>query len=210
MVVIQLRGQMVALLVEAVGKGDVREATVRPLPRRLQRRVVRGAIVRQEDGQVALLIDPQEALAQLLAGAEIILRPAMLPTEPRTPAPWVLIVDDSVTIRRTLEQTLSAAGFKTSQARDGYEALEIMEHELPRVIILDVEMPRLSGFELLKLLRRSPQYAQVRVAMLTSRAADKHRDYALSIGADAYLVKPCPQETLVETIRRLLTESEPG
>lgn len=210
MVVIQLRGQTVALLVEAVGKGDVREATVRPLPRRLQRRVVRGAIVRPEDGQVALLIDPHEALAQRLAGAEIILRPATPPTEPRIPAPWVLIVDDSVTIRRTLEQTLTAAGFKTSQARDGYEALEVMEQELPRVIILDVEMPRLSGFDLLALMRRSPQYAQVRVVILTSRAADKHRDYALSNGADAYLVKPCPQETLVETIRRLLTESEPG
>jgi DNA-binding response OmpR family regulator len=70
-------------------------------------------------------------------------------------------------------------------------------------------MPRLSGFELLTIMRTSPHYQQVRVAMLTSRAADKHRDYALAIGADAYLVKPCPQETLVETVRRLLTESEP-
>ncbi len=207
-VVIRLRGQSVALLVESVGDGDVREATVRPLPQPLQRRVVRGVIVRPEDGQVALLIDPQEALALRLAGAEIVLRPASAPATPRDAAPWVLIVDDSVTIRRTLEQTLTLAGFKTSLARDGYEALEMMEHELPRVIVLDVEMPRLSGFELLTIMRSSPQYQQVRVAMLTSRAADKHRDYALAIGADAYLVKPCPQETLVETIRRLLTDSE--
>ncbi|HEY7974332.1 MAG TPA: response regulator, partial [Ktedonobacterales bacterium] len=208
-VVIRLRGQLVGLLVESVGDGDVRDATVRPLPRRLQRRVVRGAIVRPEDGQVALLIDPQEALAQRLAGAEIALRPAGQPSGPRAVAPWALIVDDSVTIRRTLEQTLTQAGFKTSQARDGYEALEIMARELPRVVILDVEMPRLSGYQLLTIMRSSPQYQQVRVAMLTSRAADKHRDYALALGADAYLVKPCPQETLVETIRRLLTESEP-
>lgn len=210
LVVIQQRGEAVALLVEAVGDADVREATVRPLPRRLQRSVVRGVVVRPEDGDVALLVDPKEALAQRLAGAEITLRPANPSSEPRALSPTVLIVDDSVTIRRTLEQILTASGFTTRQAHDGYEALEMMENELPRVVILDVEMPRLSGLELLTIMRSSPQYQQVRVAMLTSRAADKHRDYALAIGADAYLVKPCPQETLVETIRRLLTESESG
>lgn len=210
LVVTQHRGETVALLVEAVGDADAREATVRPLPRRLQRSVVRGVVVRPEDGEVALLIDPQEALSQRLAGVEIMLRPASPPAEPRLPSPSVLIVDDSVTIRRTLEQVLTTAGFTTRQAHDGYEALEMMENELPRVVILDVEMPRLSGFELLTIMRSSPQYQQVRVAMLTSRAADKHRDYALTLGADAYLVKPCPQETLVETIRRLLTESESG
>ncbi|MGH2502166.1 MAG: response regulator, partial [Ktedonobacterales bacterium] len=67
----------------------------------------------------------------------------------------------------------------------------------------------LSGFELLAIMRDSPQYTQTRVVMLTSRAADKHRDFALANGADAYLVKPCPQEILIETIRSLLTESEP-
>jgi chemosensory pili system protein ChpA (sensor histidine kinase/response regulator) len=209
-VIVQLHGQQVALLVESVGEGDVRVATVRPLPQHLRRRVVRGAIVRPEDGQVALLIDPLEALAQRVTGAQIMLRPTPSRAEPRAAAPCVLIVDDSVTIRRTLEQTLNQAGFKTSQARDGIEALERMEVELPRVVILDVEMPRLSGFELLAIMRDSPQYAQTRVVMLTSRAADRHREAALATGADAYLVKPCPQEILVETIRRLLTESEPA
>ncbi len=208
-VVIRLGEQLVGLLVESVGEGDaMRDATVRPLPRRLQRRVVRGAIVRPEDGQIALLIDPQEALAQRLAGAALALRPVGPPAAPRA-APYALIVDDSVTIRRTLEQALAQAGFKTGQARDGREALEMMERALPRVLILDVEMPRLSGFQLLKIMRRSSLYQQVRVVMLTSRAADEHREYALAIGADAYLVKPCPQDILVETIRRLLTESEP-
>lgn len=210
MVVIQAQGQMVALLVESVGSGDVREAAVRPLPQPLQRRVARGIVVRPEDGEVALLIDPQEALTQRLSSANMTLRPATLPARVRSPLPYVLIVDDSVTIRHTLEQTLTGAGFRTRQAHDGYEALELLEQELPRVVILDVEMPRLSGFELLTIMRSSPQYQGVRVAMLTSRAADKHREYAMAIGADAYLVKPCPQETLVETIRRLLSESEPA
>lgn len=209
-VVVQLQGQQVGLLVESVGEGDVRVATVRPLPRRLRRRVVRGVIVRPEDGHVALLIDPVEALARRITGAQIMLRPVQPRQEPRVAAPSVLIVDDSVTIRRSLEQTLAQAGFTTRLARDGLEALERMEEELPRVVILDIEMPRLSGFELLSIMRNSPQYAQTRVAMLTSRASDKHRDYALAIGADDYLVKPCSQDILVETIRRLLTESEPA
>lgn len=209
MALVRRPGETVALLLESVGDADVREAAVRPLPRRFERRVVRGAVVRPEDGEVALLIDPQEVLAQRRFSAEVMLRPARAPVEPRAPSPTVLIVDDSVTIRRSLEQSLTAAGFSISQASDGREALEVMEKDLPAVVVLDVEMPRLSGFELLTIMRSSPQYQQVRVVMLTTRAADKHRNYALAIGADAYLVKPCPQETLIETIRRLLTASEP-
>ncbi|MDE3229697.1 MAG: response regulator, partial [Chloroflexota bacterium] len=210
MALVRWQGELVALLVESVGDADVREAAVRPLPRRYERRVVRGVVVRPEDGEVALLIDPHEALARRLSGGQVTLRPAGAPIERGAPSPTVLIVDDSVTIRRSLEQMLTAAGFATSQASDGREALEVMEKALPAVVVLDVEMPRLSGFELLTIMRSSPQYQQVRVAMLTTRAADKHRDYALALGADAYLVKPCPQETLIETIRRLLTTSEPA
>ncbi len=206
-VVIRMRDTLVALLVEAVGESDVRDAAVRPLPRPLQRRAVRGVVVRPEDGQVALLIDPQEALAQRLMGEEINLRPAA-PTALALPEPWVLIVDDSATIRRTLEQALTQAGFKASVARDGYEALELMAHERPRVVILDVEMPRLNGLDLLSIMRSSPQYEGVRVAILTSRGADRQREQALALGADTYLVKPVPQETLVEIIRRLLSEPE--
>ncbi len=205
--VLNLDGKSVALLVESVGDGDVREEVVRPLPRRMQRRAVRGVIVRPEDGEVALLIDPQEALARRLTSG-VTLRPARASGGPRATATNVMVVDDSVTIRRTLEQMLTSAGFKTTVAHDGYEALELMENELPAVVILDVEMPRLSGFELLRIMRASPQYQRVRVAMLTSRAADKHREYALGLGADAYLVKPCPQDILVSTIERLLKESE--
>lgn len=205
--VLNLDGSSVALLVEAVGHGDVREEVVRPLPRRMQRRAVRGVIVRPEDGEVALLIDPHEALARRLTN-NITLRPARTSGGPRATAPNVMVVDDSVTIRRTLEQMLTSAGFKITLAHDGFEALEMMENELPSVVILDVEMPRLSGFELLRIIRTSPQYERVRVAMLTSRAADKHREYAQGLGADAYLVKPCPQDILVSTIERLLKEPE--
>lgn len=208
LVIMRVRGQSVGLLVEQVGEGDVREAAVRPLPQSLRRRVVRGVIVRPEDGQVALLIDPQDALAERLTHAWTTLRPATRMDRRPDDRPSALIVDDSVTIRRALEQMLTQAGFATRQARDGAEALRLMEQELPRVLVLDIEMPHMSGFDLLDIMSKSPKYEQVRIVMLTSRAGDEHRDYALAKGADAYLVKPCPQETLVETIRRLLTDSE--
>lgn len=209
MVVVRLHDQTVALLVEKVGEGDVRQETVRPLPRRLQRRMVRGVIVRPENGDVALLIDPQEALAYRVSAAQSPLRPRRTVVAPRQDLPTVLVVDDSVTIRRTLEQMLSVAGYQVSVAHDGYEALEMMENAPPRVVILDVEMPRRSGFDVLKDMRQSPTLEHVKVAMLTSRAADKYRDHAMELGADAYLVKPCPQDVLIQTIERLLTESEP-
>ncbi|MGH2503463.1 MAG: response regulator [Ktedonobacterales bacterium] len=120
----------------------------------------------------------------------------------------MLIVDDSVTIRRTLDQMFTRAGFATALARDGREALEIMVAQLPRVIILDVEMPRLGGYELLRILRGSARYAQTRVVMLTSQAGVAHEQHARAMGADEYLVKPCPQETLIAVVRRLLADSE--
>src|SRR5262249_28832118 len=130
-----------------------------------------------------------------------------IPVQPAGAAsPRVLVVDDSVFIRRTLELTLSRAGYEVQTARDGVEALSMMMESLPRVLILDIEMPRLDGFELLSVLRGSEQFAGIRVAMLTSRGGERHRELALSLGADDYLIKPCPQELLIGTVQRLISE----
>jgi chemotaxis family two-component system sensor histidine kinase/response regulator PixL len=82
----------------------------------------------------------------------------------------------------------------------------MMRVAIPRVVVLDIEMPRLDGFELLSVMRETPQFSDIRVVMLTSRAADKHREQALKLGASAYLIKPCPQETLIETVRAQLID----
>jgi chemosensory pili system protein ChpA (sensor histidine kinase/response regulator) len=84
------------------------------------------------------------------------------------------------------------------------EALELMLAELPEAVILDIEMPRLDGFALLGRMRSHDQLARVPVAMLTTRAAEKHRRRAEALGADAYLVKPCPDDELIATVRKLL------
>jgi chemosensory pili system protein ChpA (sensor histidine kinase/response regulator) len=207
-IVVERRGQQVALLVDAIGA--MRDTMVRPLPSYLKRRLIRGVTIRSEDGAMALLVDTGELVDQRLAGVAAPLHGARARAPLSAPVARVLIVDDSVTIRRTLDQMLTGAGFSTALARDGYEALELMEAELPRVVILDVEMPRLSGYELLGVMRSAPRYRQTRVVMLTSRAGADHERRARELGADEYLVKPCPQDTLISVVRRLFLDSEPS
>jgi chemosensory pili system protein ChpA (sensor histidine kinase/response regulator) len=203
--VVDVGRQRVALLVDDV-LGD-QEVVVQALPAHLRRRAVRGATV-TSDGHVLLLLDLPELVSGMLEGTVVPRRHAARATPPvlSTLAPRVLVVDDSISIRRTLEQTLTRAGFEVELARDGIEALDRMLVSAPRVVVLDIEMPRLDGYELLTILRDTPQFADVRVVMLTSRAAEKHREHALQLGARAYLVKPCPQDTLIATVRGLLEE----
>lgn len=205
-IVVERRNRHIALLVDAFGV--MRETMVRPLPSYLKRKHIRGVTIRAEDGEMALLIDIGELVDQLMAGAVSPARSVLSRPERSKSVTQVLIVDDSVTIRRALDQILTGAGFATAQACDGYEALEMMEIELPRVVILDIEMPRLNGYELLGIMRSSPKYAKTRVAVLTSRAGAQHEQQALALGADEYLVKPCPQDTLIGVVRRLLIDSE--
>jgi chemotaxis protein histidine kinase CheA/ActR/RegA family two-component response regulator len=184
---------------------EERDIVVRALPRHLRRKAIRGASV-TSDGTLLLLVDVPELVAPAFGKAAP--RPVGMPSpSAETPAPAVLIVDDSVSIRRTLELILSRAGYEVQTARDGVEALNMMLASPPRVLILDIEMPQLDGFELLSVLRGSEQFAGVRVVMLTSRGGERHREYALSLGADDYLIKPCPQELLLDTVQRLIMEA---
>jgi chemosensory pili system protein ChpA (sensor histidine kinase/response regulator) len=203
--IVQVRRGQVALLVDEI-YGD-QEVVVRALPAHLRRKSVRGTTV-TPSGEVLLLLDVSELAAHVLEGGPLPMphAPRPLPQPAQSLAPRVLVVDDSISIRRSLEQALDHAGFEVQLARDGIEALEMMLASLPHVVVLDIEMPRLDGFELLSILHGSSQFEGVRVAILTSRATDKHRERAASLGASAYLVKPCPAETLIETVRTLIGE----
>lgn len=212
----ELRDPQLALLVEAGRKraavlvdavSEDSEVVVRALPPHLRRHAVRGATI-TPDGQLLLLLDLLELVTGELEGRRRTHPPRLRPLpRPAAPlAPHVLVVDDSVSIRHSLELTLGRAGFDVELATDGIEALGKMLERPPRVLVLDIEMPRLDGFELLSLLRGSPQFAGTRVVMLTSRAGEQHREHARQLGAAAYLIKPCPSETLIETVRALIAE----
>jgi chemosensory pili system protein ChpA (sensor histidine kinase/response regulator) len=203
--IIEVGRRRAALLVDQIS--DDQEVVVQTLPPHLRRRSIRGTTV-TPDGVVQLLLDLPELLQGALDGgrAAPALRKKPLPQFESSTAPRVLVVDDSMSIRGALELTLTRAGFNVQLARDGIEAFEMMRVAIPKVMVLDIEMPRLDGFELLSVMRDAPQFSGVRVIMLTSRAADRHREQAMKLGAAAYLIKPCPQETLIETIRMQLVD----
>jgi len=118
--------------------------------------------------------------------------------------PLVMVVDDSLTVRKITTRLLSRAGYQVVTAKDGVDALEQLTEIIPSVMLLDIEMPRMDGFELAKLLRRDEKTRQLPIIMITSRTADKHRDHALQLGVNAYMGKPYQEDELLEKIAQLL------
>ncbi|MET0683604.1 MAG: Hpt domain-containing protein [Casimicrobiaceae bacterium] len=120
--------------------------------------------------------------------------------------PLVMIVDDSLTVRRITSRLLAREGFEVLTARDGIDAFELLETEAetPDVILLDIEMPRMDGFEFMKTIKANPKYASIPIVMITSRTAEKHRNLAKDLGVDLYLGKPFQEEELLRHLRDML------
>ena len=128
------------------------------------------------------------------------------PVVPAEPAeilpPLVMVVDDSLTVRRVTQRLLSREGYRVVLAKDGLEALEILAQESPAVVLSDIEMPRMDGFDLLRNIRSDVRLNHLPVIMITSRIAQKHRDYAEELGANHYLGKPYGEEELLALVAR--------
>lgn len=119
--------------------------------------------------------------------------------------PMVLIVDDSITVRELLSMTFNKVGYRVEQARDGQEAWEKLRSGLPcDIVFCDIEMPRMDGLELLSRIQKDPNLANLPIAMLTSRGADRHRQMAASLGASGYFTKPYLEEALLDAAQRML------
>ncbi len=120
------------------------------------------------------------------------------------PSKMVLLVDDSITLRQTLALTLEKANYQVVQAKDGYEALETLQHQTDiELVICDIEMPRMNGFEFLKYRQQDPALADIPVVILTSRSGEKHRLIATELGATTYLTKPYLEHELLTKVRGL-------
>lgn len=147
------------------------------------------------DGSVALIIDPFRLPAT-----------GFRPRAPAVaePGPLILIVDDSLTVRRAHQRLLERHGYRVVLARDGVEALERLRECRPVAVLLDIEMPRMDGFELLAALRDDGRLRELPVLMMTSRIAERHRERAQRLGANAYLGKPCPEEDLLRELARVM------
>jgi chemosensory pili system protein ChpA (sensor histidine kinase/response regulator) len=168
---------------------------------------VAGATVRG-DGRVILILNP----------VPLALRWASLPrtaVERTAPAeaveisatlqpPLALVVDDSLTVRKITTRLLTREGFRVDSAKDGVDALEKMRDLIPDVVLLDVEMPRMDGFELARVMRSDARLKSVPIIMITSRTADKHRNHAMEIGVNVYLGKPYQEQQLLDSIAEQL------
>jgi len=118
--------------------------------------------------------------------------------------PRVLVVDDSVTVRKVTTRLLERNGMEVFTAKDGMDAMETLQDNKPDLMLLDIEMPRMDGFEVASLVRHDERLKDIPIIMITSRTGDKHRDRAMSIGVNEYLGKPFQEDKLLSTMNRLL------
>jgi chemosensory pili system protein ChpA (sensor histidine kinase/response regulator) len=152
------------------------------------------------DGEVVLLLNPVR-LAEHRTGAAV--TAAEVVASRQVEAPLVLVVDDSLTVRNVTGRFLQRHGFRVVTAKDGLDALQRLQEAVPEVMLVDIEMPRMDGFELTKQVRSTPRTAAVPIIMITSRLADKHRRHALQLGVNVYLGKPYQEDELLGHIARL-------
>ncbi|MEC9314240.1 MAG: response regulator, partial [Pseudomonadota bacterium] len=126
-------------------------------------------------------------------------------------APVAMVVDDSITMRKASGNLLKRLGFEVLTARDGVDALSQLHEQKPDIILLDVEMPRMDGFEFASIVRNDAQFRHLPIIMITSRTGQKHRERALEIGVNAYLGKPYQEDELVSQMQKLLGQQRfPG
>jgi chemosensory pili system protein ChpA (sensor histidine kinase/response regulator) len=122
-------------------------------------------------------------------------------------APLILVVDDSLTVRKVTQRVLQREGYRVAMAIDGVQALERLQEERPALVLSDIEMPRMDGFDLLRGIRQEAAFKTLPVIMITSRMAQKHRDMAEQLGANHYLGKPFAEDELLGLIKHYTARS---
>jgi chemosensory pili system protein ChpA (sensor histidine kinase/response regulator) len=162
------------------------------------------------NGEVALIINPV-ALAAHSAERMSIPVPIEVASAEVSPAvsavsaaAVVMVVDDSLTVRKITGRLLARHGYNVLTAKDGVDALEQLGEVIPDVMLLDIEMPRMDGFDLARNIRADDRLKHIPIVMITSRTADKHRQHAIEIGVNHYLGKPYDEEYLLARIRECI------
>ncbi len=154
------------------------------------------------DGRIVLILDIN---ALVRSGAPVVELKNAAPT-PSDDRPLALVVDDSITVRRVTERFLERNGLRVTTAKDGIDAISVLHEAKPDIILLDIEMPNMDGYEFATHVRNDERVADVPIIMITSRVGDKHRARAIEIGVNDYLGKPYQDSQLLDAIRRLLEE----
>src|SRR5437899_2181353 len=187
--------------------GSNQEIVVKSIGPQLQRVTgITGATV-LGTGEIVLILNPV-----LLALKEVAARPAIVYEAPKPQAaatqPTIMVVDDSLTVRKVTGRLLEREGYIVVTARDGVEAMEKLLELVPDVMLVDIEMPRMDGFDLTRNVRADKHLARVPIIMITSRTADKHQNYAKDIGVSHFLGKPYQEDDLLDKISGFLKERQ--
>ena len=119
-----------------------------------------------------------------------------------TQVPLIMVVDDSITVRRVTQRLLKREGYRVVMAADGLQALERLQDEKPTLVLSDIEMPRMDGFDLARNIRADAKLHDLPIIMITSRIAEKHREHARELGVDHYLGKPYAEDELLRLVRQ--------
>jgi chemosensory pili system protein ChpA (sensor histidine kinase/response regulator) len=150
------------------------------------------------DGRVALIMNPVQLANRAAPSA-----PRLTETAPvKALAPVIMVVDDSLTVRKITGRLLEREGYRVVTAKDGVDALEQMAESLPKVMLVDIEMPRMDGFDLARHVRGDARTQGMPIIFISSRTAEKHRSQAAQLGVNAFLGKPYPEAELLELVAR--------
>jgi chemosensory pili system protein ChpA (sensor histidine kinase/response regulator) len=226
MVIVKVAGKHVGVVVEEVlGKDEI---VIKNLGDYLRRVKLFPGTTIASDGSLILLVDlnrlvsaeavehravsATSSAARVFApGAEAIAA-GSIPAEAVDPIQderVVVVADDSISVRKFVGRMLEKAGFRVKLASDGLEASEIVVQSGCHLLVTDLEMPRMNGYELMANLRQNPMTQRIPVLVVTSRAGAKHRDRAIKEGASAFLTKPVQEDQLIATVEELLNSEKP-
>lgn len=154
------------------------------------------------DGSVVVILDVAPMVRRHLAQPRLPVDIA--PVEEQRQVPLVMVVDDSLTMRKVTGRVLERHNFEVMVARDGIEALERLDERVPDLMLLDIEMPRMDGYELATAMKADERFRNVPIVMITSRTGDKHRQRAFDIGVQRYMGKPYQELDLLRNVYDLL------
>ena len=161
------------------------------------------------DGRVVMILDIA-ALLRADASSTMMRVEDMLHQPARPQGLTVMVVDDSITVRKVTTRLLERNDMNVIAAKDGVDAVSKLQEHIPDIMLLDIEMPRMDGFELATHVRNEPRLRDIPIIMITSRTGDKHRQRAMQIGVNRYLGKPFQETDLLENIQSLLEEAGLG
>jgi chemosensory pili system protein ChpA (sensor histidine kinase/response regulator) len=220
-VIVRTAAGMIGLLVdELLGRQEI---VIKPLGsfKSLDRSSFGGATIDPE-GRVVLVLDPVRLLAREAQAAAVpelssdatasadSMVPYVEAPEPKASEQLLLLIDDSLSIRKFVGRMLESAGYKVDTAVDGEEGLRMASAQNYRLILTDLEMPKLNGYEVIQGLRSRAQTQQTPIIVMTTRAGDKHRQMALNIGASSYIAKPVEERALIHEIERWIGKEAPA